>query len=175
MYQEQIAAAGEQLRPLLRELGIPSQLNIYFHDGPYHIGLMLTAAERVAHAAKIPAVIADVPIRIYGAGRGGALPIDRSKLDGKFYGIVRRDNNDELIPSDCWVAFMAYDKAFLPTLFFYKSECQRQGAPQSQIDAVSALISRVETWQKLNPDKMRVPGSLHPPTPQQLTCAAATT
>lgn len=94
------------------------------------------------------------------------------KLDGKFSGHIFRDCNNDEIPEDRWVAFMAYDKAFLPTLFFYKAECQRQEAPQAQIDAVTALISRVEAWQKAHPDQMRVPGTVHSPTPTQ-PCAAA--
>ncbi len=60
--------------------------------------------------------------------------VDKTKLDGKFYGAVFRHKDDSLVDPQDYVVFLARDKAFLPTLQFYREECERQGAAQAQVE-----------------------------------------
>lgn len=92
--------------------------------------------------------------------RGETMPKDQ-KLDGKFYGTIYKNKDGSRVPDDQFVVFLAKDKAFLPTLRFYFDECERQGAEQSQLNAVIALIARVEAWQAAHPELMKVP-DVHP-------------
>lgn len=80
-----------------------------------------------------------------------------AKLDGKFIGEIRRATTGELIPDDRWVAFMAYDNAFVGTLKYYRNKCQQLGCSQEQLSAVDALILRVDQWREANPELCRKP------------------
>jgi hypothetical protein len=55
------------------------------------------------------------------------------------------------------VLFLAKDRAFLPTLRFYFSECEKIGAGAKQLTAVNLLIERVMRWQLDHPEAMKVP------------------
>lgn len=82
------------------------------------------------------------------------------KLDGKFIGEIRRATTGEVIPDDRWVAFMAYDNAFVGTLKYYRNKCQQLGCTQEQLSAVDALILRVDQWRADNPELCRKPDSV---------------
>lgn len=79
------------------------------------------------------------------------------KLDGKFYGVLFREKDHTPVPPDRYVVFLARDKAFLPTLRYYRRECEHLGAADPQLAAVDNLIARVEAWQKAHPDEMKLP------------------
>lgn len=79
------------------------------------------------------------------------------QLDGKFYGIVHRRKDNQIEPPDSWMVFVARDNALLPTLLFYRQECQRLGCQDEQLFAIDELIRRVEQWRLDNPDKCKVP------------------
>ena len=79
------------------------------------------------------------------------------KLDGKFHGIIAKNKDGSVVPQDQWMCFLAKDNAVPATLDFYLKECQRLGAAQSQLDAVSAMIGRVQEWRVANPELCKVP------------------
>lgn len=82
-------------------------------------------------------------------------------LDGKFFGLIFRQKDNTIVPPSEFVVFLAKDRAFLPTLRFYKEECQRIGAETPQLEAIDALIGRVEAWQRENVTAMKIP-DVHP-------------
>lgn len=55
------------------------------------------------------------------------------------------------------VLFLAKDKAFLPTLKFYREECVRQGCEEDQVKAVDLMIGRVQDYQAAHPDELKIP------------------
>jgi hypothetical protein len=79
------------------------------------------------------------------------------QLDGKFYGIIHRNKDNAVEPPDSWIVFVARDNALLPTLKFYRQECARIGAGNTQLAAVDELIERVAKWREANPGKLKVP------------------
>lgn len=54
------------------------------------------------------------------------------------------------------VLFLAKDKALPATLEFYRHECERLGATKEQILGIDLLIKRVERFQELNLDMIKV-------------------
>lgn len=80
-----------------------------------------------------------------------------TKLDAKFYGIIRKVKDDSIVSDDEYVVFLAKDNAFAITLQYYRDCCIRLGADQEQINAVERMIKRVEEWRHNNLDKLKVP------------------
>lgn len=78
-------------------------------------------------------------------------------LDAKFYGEVRKVKNDEIVPADEFVVFLAKDTAFAETLPFYRQKCVDLGADGEQIAAVDRMIERCNAWRAANPDRLKVP------------------
>lgn len=78
-------------------------------------------------------------------------------LDGKFHGRIFRNLDNTEVPSDRWMAFMAYDNALPATLAFYRQECERIGAGEEQLAAVDRLIHRVAEYRRLHPETHKVP------------------
>ncbi len=87
------------------------------------------------------------------------MPLETSRLplDRKFYGIIHKTKNNEVVPHDQFVVFLAKDNAFMPTLNFYKAECQRIGANMAQLQAIDDLIMRVAEWRENNRAMCKVP------------------
>ncbi len=79
------------------------------------------------------------------------------KLDAKFYGVLRKVKDGSVVPDDQWMAFLVKDRAFLPTLYFYRRQCEILGADAEQLAAVDRMIERAKDWQSANPDLMKVP------------------
>lgn len=52
--------------------------------------------------------------------------------------------------------FLAKDAAVPDTLRFYKRACQDRGASLAQLDGISRLIERVETFQAAHPELVKV-------------------
>lgn len=78
-------------------------------------------------------------------------------LDGKFVGTVFRRRDQEVIPPDQFMVFLAKDNALPLTLRFYKAACQVIGAEAEQLNAVDRLIHRVDVWRHHNMDKTKIP------------------
>lgn len=72
------------------------------------------------------------------------------KLDGKFHGIVVKNKNQQVVPQDQWIVFLAKDNAVPAMLAFYEAECLRHGAEPAQIEAVSEMRRRVDAWRTAN-------------------------
>ncbi len=83
--------------------------------------------------------------------------MQQQKLDGKFYGRIYREKNNVEVPSDQFIVFLAKDRALIPTLEFYRSECERVGCELPQLMAVNDLLCRVQAWQNANPNEMKIP------------------
>lgn len=79
------------------------------------------------------------------------------KLDGKFYGQIFKEKNGEEVPADSFIVFLAKDRALLPTLEFYRSECERIGCDLPQLIAINDLLCRVQRWQSDHPELMKLP------------------
>ncbi len=79
------------------------------------------------------------------------------KLDGKFHGIIASDKDREIVSPDEFVVFLATDDAFPATLRFYREECERIGAEQEQLNAVSRLQARVDSWRQTHAHKCKIP------------------
>lgn len=79
------------------------------------------------------------------------------KLDGKFYGEIRKAKDDSIVPDDEYVVFLAKDNAFAAILPEYRDMCKALGADTEQLLAVDRLIQRVQVWRAANPDKLKVP------------------
>src|SRR5262245_40421543 len=54
------------------------------------------------------------------------------------------------------VLFLAHDRALIPTLQFYRDECQALGADARQIEGVDMLIGRVREWQRRYSNVLKV-------------------
>ena len=78
-------------------------------------------------------------------------------LDRKFSGTIVRNKDQRNIPVDQWIVFLAKDDAVLPTLIFYREECEKLGAGREQIDGIADLITRVRNWRIANPDQCKIP------------------
>lgn len=79
------------------------------------------------------------------------------KMDLKFSGIITKNKDNSIVPQDQWIVFLVKDNAFLNTLEFYRSECQRLGADRYQLEAVDDLILRVRTWRNNHRELCKVP------------------
>lgn len=79
------------------------------------------------------------------------------KMDGKFYGQLRKVKDDTVVPEDQWVAFLIKDNAFPATLKKYRDECARLGADAEQIAGVDRMIQRVGDWRRDNHSLCKVP------------------
>ena len=79
------------------------------------------------------------------------------KLDGKFYGRIWKEKDGTEVPPDQFIVFLAKDRALIPTLEFYRSECERIGCGIPQLMAINDLLCRVQKWQDEHPAKMKLP------------------
>lgn len=79
------------------------------------------------------------------------------KLDAKFYGEIRKVKNDEIIPDDEYMVFLAKDNAFPDTLVFYRNKCIDLQCDIEQIHAVNRAIERLELWRVNNADRLKDP------------------
>jgi len=79
------------------------------------------------------------------------------KLDGKFYGEIRKAKDDSIVPEDEWCCFLVKDTAFANTLPKYREECLKLGADVEQIAALDRMIERAMAWREANPDRLKVP------------------
>ncbi len=79
------------------------------------------------------------------------------KLDGKFHGVIVKNKDQSIVPQDQWMVFLAKDNAVPVMLNSYFSECRRLGASIEQLDAIAALIKRVQDWRDANPNKCKTP------------------
>lgn len=86
------------------------------------------------------------------------------RLDAKVHGTIVQNKDGREIPEDEFVVFRAHDNSFLPTLSFYLQQLVKDGAKQSQLDAVVALMERVRSWRQAHPERCKVadvdPGEL---------------
>jgi hypothetical protein len=78
------------------------------------------------------------------------------KLDGKFHGIVVKNKNQQIVPQDQWIVFLAKDNAVPAMLAFYEAECLRQGAEPAQVEAVAEMRQRVDAWRTANSQLCKV-------------------
>lgn len=79
------------------------------------------------------------------------------KLDAKFYGAIFKVKDHSAVPDDQYMVFLVKDRAFLPTLYYYRAQCITLGADQEHIDAVTRTIERAKVWQEEHPELMKVP------------------
>lgn len=79
------------------------------------------------------------------------------KLDAKFSGVIFKVKDGSIVPDDQYMVFLAKDRAFLPTLMFYREECVRIGADEEHVGAVDRTIARLLAWQTDNADLLKVP------------------
>lgn len=80
------------------------------------------------------------------------------KLDAKFYGEIHKAKNDQPVPEDQYVVFLAKDSIFAEVaLPVYLAECIRRGCDMVQVEAVSALLSRVHIWRTEHPEECHDP------------------
>ena len=54
------------------------------------------------------------------------------------------------------MVFLAKDKALVPTLEFYREECEKLGAMPAQMLGIDLLIERVRRYQAENQEKIKV-------------------
>ena len=80
-----------------------------------------------------------------------------TKLDAKFSGVIFKVKDGSIVPDDEYMVFLAKDRAFLPTLRFYRDECAKIGADQEHLAAVDRTIDRLLGWQVKNPERMKLP------------------
>lgn len=81
-----------------------------------------------------------------------------AKLDLKFYGELFKAKNDQPVPEDQYVVFLAKDSIFAnEVLPFYLKECIRRGCDIEQVAAVRALIERVYIWRDTHPEECHDP------------------
>jgi hypothetical protein len=79
------------------------------------------------------------------------------KLDRNFTGIIVKNKDGSIVPHDEYIVFLAKDNAFLPTLGFYRKECARLGADNTQLTAIDTLIDAVLDWREKNPERCKTP------------------
>jgi len=93
---------------------------------------------------------------LYDDGSGPTMvePIDRKY-------IIRACNPAKEIPTEHTehdsVLFLAKDAALPDTLRFYRQECARRGAAKEQLFGIDLLVMRVEKFQELNMNIVKVP------------------
>ena len=81
----------------------------------------------------------------------------RVKLDAKFYGTIRKVKNDEVVPDDEYMVFLAKDNAFPDTLRFYRDKCIELGCDAEHVQSVNRTLDRLEVWRKDNPSRLKDP------------------
>jgi hypothetical protein len=86
---------------------------------------------------------------------------DELKLDRKFFGEVFKSKDGSKVPESQWMVFLAKDNAVPATLRFYRTECERLGAKKTQLDAVDAMIQRVDRYRVTYPQLCKVPDATH--------------
>lgn len=79
------------------------------------------------------------------------------KLDGKFYGRIFREEDNTEVSADSFIVFLAKDRALIPTLEFYRTQCELLGCDIAQLAAVNDLLCRVQRWQSDHPEQMKLP------------------
>lgn len=79
------------------------------------------------------------------------------RIDTKFKITAYCEEHEDYHNDRDAVLFLCKDRAFLPTLRYYRNICVQIGAGERQILAVDQLIGRVERWQAIHPDMMKVP------------------
>lgn len=79
------------------------------------------------------------------------------KLDAKFYGEIRKAKDDSVVPDDQYVVFLAKDNAFALVLPIYIELCKLFGCDKEQIEAITAVLGRVENWRIVNSEKCKLP------------------
>lgn len=80
------------------------------------------------------------------------------KLDSKHVspnGIFKVKNGVRL-PDDQWVLFSPKDNAFAAVLPAYRDKLIELGASAAQVQAVNALIDRVDQWRAAHPERCKV-------------------
>ena len=80
-----------------------------------------------------------------------------AKLDAKFNGVIFKVKDGSIVPDDEYMVFLAKDNAFLPTLCFYRAECERIGADKEHIAAVDRTINRLVVWRESNKHRLKTP------------------
>lgn len=80
-----------------------------------------------------------------------------AKLDGKYYGEIRKVADDEIVPPDEWILFRAKDDAVPRMLESYRAMCLAVGAGSDHVEGIDALITRVDAWRAAHPDLCKVP------------------
>lgn len=80
-----------------------------------------------------------------------------AKLDAKFSGTIFKVKNGAIVTDDQYMVFLAEDDAFLPTLKFYRAECERIGADAEHLGAVDRTIARLVAWRDANVLACKVP------------------
>lgn len=79
------------------------------------------------------------------------------KLDGKFYGEIRKAKDDSVVPDDEYVVFLAKDNAFAAMLPHYRAYCFAIGCGRPQLEAVDRLLERVGAWRYANLSRCKDP------------------
>lgn len=78
-------------------------------------------------------------------------------LDRKFIFRAVKTKDLTVVSQREGIIFLAKDDALLPTLNFYREECELRGASKEQIAGIRLLYERVRNWRIANPDKLKVP------------------
>lgn len=78
-------------------------------------------------------------------------------LDAKFYGVLHKVKNGEVLAPDEFVVFLAKDNAFAAMLPLYRDKCVELGADAEQIAAVDRMIERLNAWRTANPHRLKTP------------------
>lgn len=73
-------------------------------------------------------------------------------IDRKFTIVAVKTKNNTVVTQRDSVLFLAKDKALLPTLHFYRTECEKLGVNYKQLHGIDLLINRVKGYQHNNPD-----------------------
>jgi hypothetical protein len=79
------------------------------------------------------------------------------KLDGKFYGEIRKAKDDSLVGEDEYVVFLAKDDAFAQVLPIYRLACLGLGCDAAQLASLDRMIARVNEWREWHPDRCKKP------------------
>lgn len=79
------------------------------------------------------------------------------KLDAKFKGDLWKAKNNQHVPDDEWIVFLAKDDAFFAVLPVYREKCKELGCDDEQMAALDKMIERVTEWRKANPDRCKKP------------------
>lgn len=80
-----------------------------------------------------------------------------AKLDAKFSGVIFKVKDGSIVTDDEYMVFLAKDNAFMPTLRFYRTECERLGADAEHLAAVDRTIERLTEWRRVNLHRLKVP------------------